>query len=50
MIRNSNLDPFVEKKEMQKIVEDIKESFVSEYEITAQNILPLFLSNLEILI
>ena len=39
--KESNLDPFVE-REMQKIVEDIKESFVSEYEITAQNMLTYF--------
>ena len=39
--KESNLDPFVE-EEMQKIVEDIKESFVSEYEITAQNMLTYF--------
>lgn len=39
--KESNLDPFVE-KEMQKIVDDIKESYVSEYEITAQNMLTYF--------
>lgn len=39
--KESNLDPFVE-KEMQKIVDDINESFVSEYEITAQNMLTYF--------
>ena len=39
--KESNLDPFVE-KEMQKIIDDIKESYVSEYEITAQNMLTYF--------
>ena len=39
--KESNLDPFVE-KEMQKVVNDIKESYVSEYEITAQNMLTYF--------
>ena len=39
--KESNLDPFVE-KEMQKIVDNIKESYVSEYEITAQNMLTYF--------
>ena len=39
--KESNIDPFIE-KEMQKIVENIKESFVSEYEITAQNMLTYF--------
>jgi hypothetical protein len=39
--KESNLDPFVE-REMQKIVEDIKESFISEYEITAHNMLTYF--------
>lgn len=37
----STVDPFIE-KEMQKIVDDINESFVSEYEITAQHILKYF--------
>lgn len=39
--KESNLDPFVE-KEMKKISDDINESFVSEYEITAQNMLMYF--------
>jgi hypothetical protein len=39
--KESNLDPFVE-QEMKKISDDINESFVSEYEITAQNMLMYF--------
>lgn len=39
--KESVVDPFVE-KEMQKIVDDLNESFVSEYEITAQKILKYF--------
>ena len=34
-------DPFIE-KEMQKIIDNINESFVSEYEITAQHLLKYF--------
>lgn len=39
--QESSLDPFIE-KEMQKIVNNLKESFTSEYEITAQNMLKYF--------
>ena len=39
--QESSLDPFIE-KEMKKIVDNIQESFVSEYEITAQNMLTYF--------
>lgn len=39
--KDSNLDPFIE-KEMQKISDNIKESFVSEYEIAAHNMLTYF--------
>ena len=39
--KESNVDPFVE-KEMQKIIDNINESFVSEYEITAQHLLKYF--------
>lgn len=39
--QESSLDPFIE-KEMQKIVTNLKESFTSEYEITAQNMLKYF--------
>ena len=37
----SVIDPFIE-NEMQKIANDINESFVSEYELTAQNLLKYF--------
>jgi hypothetical protein len=36
--KESSIDPFIE-QEMQKIADDINESYVSEYEITAQKIL-----------
>ena len=41
--KEATVDPFIE-KEMKKLVDNINESFVSEYEITAQNTL----NNLEI--
>ena len=40
-------DPFIE-KEMQRIKEDIENSFVSDYEIAAQNILEYFKSSRDI--
>jgi hypothetical protein len=39
--KESVLDPFIE-KEIQKIINNINESFVSEYELTAQNLLKYF--------
>lgn len=42
--KESSIDPFIE-KEMQKLVNNINESFVSEYELTAQNLLKYFKSS-----
>lgn len=39
--QEATVDPFIE-KEMKKLVDNINESFVSEYEITAQNMLKYF--------
>lgn len=39
--KESTIDPFIE-TEMKKIVDNINESYVSEYEISAQNILTYF--------
>lgn len=36
--KESSVDPFIE-KEMQKVADDVNESYISEYEITAQKLL-----------